>query len=88
PEQCSNVQPFFEHTIVGGQIGNIFCFKAQSPGGTVFKLQDTLDSKFDQIYSSSTDSRVFDIGWSNTPQGNWDHSTAIELCNATFQSGY
>ncbi|WP_419963089.1 glycosyl hydrolase family 28-related protein [Pantoea vagans] len=88
PEQCSNVQPFFENTIVGGQIVNIFCFKAQSTGGTVFKLQDTLDSKFDQIYSSSTYSRVFDIGWSNTPKGNWDHSTAIELCNANFQSGY
>ncbi|MGC1066011.1 glycosyl hydrolase family 28-related protein [Pantoea agglomerans] len=88
PEQCSNTQPFFENTIVGGQIVNIFCFKAQSTGGTVFKLQDTLDSKFDQIYSSNTFSRVFDVGWSNTPKGNWDHSTAIELCNANFQSGY
>ncbi|NYS30148.1 glycosyl hydrolase family 28-related protein [Pantoea sp. WMus005] len=88
PEQCSNKQPFFENTITGGQVVSLYCVKAQSTGGTVFKLQDTLDSKFDQIYTSSTFSRVFDIGWSGAAKGSWDHSTAIELCNANFQSGY
>lgn len=33
PEQCSNVQPFFENTITGGQVVNIYCFKSQSSGG-------------------------------------------------------
>lgn len=88
PEQCSNNQPFFENTCIEGQTVNISCFRAQSTGGTVFKLQDTLDSKFDQIYTTSTFSRVFDVGWSNSPNGVWDHSTAIELSNANFQSGY
>lgn len=88
PEQCSNNQPFFENTCIEGQTVNISCFRAQSTGGTVFKLQDTLDSKFDQIYTTTTFSRIFDVGWSNSPNGVWDHSTAIELSNANFQSGY
>lgn len=84
----SNSQPFFENIIVAGQTVNIYCFRAQYTGGTVFKLQDTLDSKFDQIYTLTTYSRVFDVGWSDTAAGSWDHSTAIELCNANFQYGY
>ncbi|WP_205951324.1 glycosyl hydrolase family 28-related protein [Pantoea stewartii] len=88
PEMCSNTQPFFENICVEGQIVNISCFRGQRSGGTIFKLQDTLDSKFEQIYTNTTYSRVFDIGWSNSPNGVWDHSTAVELCNANFQTGY
>ncbi|WP_414147363.1 amylovoran biosynthesis protein AmsF [Erwinia sp. BNK-24-b] len=84
----NNTQPFFENIITAGQTVNIYCFRAQYTGGTVFKLQDTLDSKFDQIYTVSTYSRVFDVGWSDTASGSWDHSTAIELSNANFQTGY
>ncbi|NIF23486.1 glycosyl hydrolase family 28-related protein [Candidatus Pantoea multigeneris] len=87
-EMCSNVQPFFENTTVGGETVNIDCFRASYTGGTVIKLLDTLDSKFNQIYTLYTYSRIFDIGWSNTVAGNWDHSTAVELCNANFQTGY
>lgn len=85
---CSNQQPFFENTIVGGESVIITGFRAQNNGGTVIKLLDTLDSKFDQIYTSTTYGRVFDIGWSDTAAGVWDHSTAIELSNANFQYGY
>ena len=84
----SNKQPFFENTCIEGETVNIHCFRAQNTGGTVFKLLDTLDSKFDQIYTLYTYSRVFDVGWSNSPRGVWDHSTAIELSNANFQTGY
>lgn len=84
----SNNQPFFENTCIEGETVNIHCFRAQNTGGTVFKLLDTLDSKFDQIYTLYTYSRVFDVGWSNSPNGVWDHSTAIELSNANFQTGY
>jgi hypothetical protein len=87
-EMCSNVQPFFENTCIEGETVNINCFRAQSTGGTVFKLLDTLDSKFEQIYTQNTYSRVFDVGWSNSPNGVWDHSTAIEICNCNFQMGY
>ncbi|MEG3109622.1 glycosyl hydrolase family 28-related protein [Pantoea sp. T14] len=87
-EMCSNVQPFFENTCIEGETVNISCFRAQGTGGTVIKILDTLDSKFDQIYSLNTYSRVFDVGWSNSPNGVWDHSTAIELSNANFQTGY
>ncbi len=82
----SNNQPF--NTCIEGETVNIHCFRAQNTGGTVLKLLDTLDSKFDQIYTLYTYSRVFDVSWSNSPNGVWDHSTAIELSNANFQTGY
>ncbi|MGB9098119.1 amylovoran biosynthesis protein AmsF, partial [Erwinia sp.] len=85
---CTNQQPFFENTMVAGQSVVINRFRAQNNGGTVIKLLDTLDSKFDQIYTLNTFGRVFDIGWSGTAAGVWDHSTAIELTNANFQTGY
>ncbi|WP_336803638.1 amylovoran biosynthesis protein AmsF [Erwinia aphidicola] len=85
---CSNQQPFFENTTVAGEIVLISCFRGQNNGGTIFKLLDTLDSKFDQIYTINTYGRVFDVGWSDTVKGVWDHSTAIELSNANFQYGY
>ncbi len=87
-ELCTNVQPFFENTCIEGSTVNIYCFRAQNSGGTVIKVLDTLDSKFDQIYTLWTYGRVFDIGWSNSPKGKWDHSTAIEICNCNFQTGY
>lgn len=87
-EMCSNTQPFFENTCIEGETVNVTCFRAQNTGGTVFKLLDTLDSKFEQIYTLNTYSRVLDVGWSNSPKGVWDHSTAIEMCNCNFQSGY
>lgn len=88
PSQCTNQQPFFENTIVAGQSVVISRFRAQNNGGTVIKLQDTLDSKFDQIYTITTFGRIFEVGWSGTATGVWDHATAIELTNANFQTGY
>lgn len=88
PSMCTNQQPFFENTMVAGQSVVINRFRAQNNGGTVIKLLDTLDSKFDQIYTLNTFARIFDIGWSGTATGVWDHSTAIELTNANFQTGY
>ncbi|WP_455813139.1 hypothetical protein [Pseudomonas graminis] len=87
-EMCTNQQPFFENIMVAGETVFISCFRVQNNGGTAIKLLDTLDTKFDQIYSINTYARVFDVGWSDTVKGVWDHSTAIELSNANFQSGY
>ncbi|MGE9549814.1 amylovoran biosynthesis protein AmsF [Erwinia amylovora] len=85
---CSNQQPFFQNTTVAGESALIHCFRAQSNGGTVIKLLDTLDTKIDQIYTLNTYARVLEVGWSDTASGSWDHSTAIELSNANFQTGY
>lgn len=84
----SNQQPFFENTITQGDSALIDGFRAQNTGGTVIKLQDTFDTRFNQIYALYTYSRVFDIGWSQSDGQNWDHSTAIELSNANFQNGF
>lgn len=85
---CTNRQPFFENIMVAGETVFISCFRVQNNGGTAIKLLDTLDTKFDQIYTINTYARVFEVGWSDTANGVWDHSTAIELSNANFQSGY
>lgn len=85
---CSNAQPFFENTFAGGESALIDGFLAQNCGGTVIRLQDTLDSRFNQIYTSKTYGRIFEVGWSGLATGVWDHSTAIELTNANFQHSY
>lgn len=87
-DMLSNVQPFFENITTEGEFVRICCFRAQYNGGTVIKLLDTLDTHFDQIYTQNTYARVIDVSWSNSPNGVWDHCTAIELSNANFQYGY
>ncbi|MCX8965725.1 amylovoran biosynthesis protein AmsF [Erwinia psidii] len=87
-DMLSNVQPFFENTTIEGEFVHVHCFRAQYNGGTVIKLLDTLDTRFNQIYTQNTYARVFDVNWSNSPNGVWDHATAIELSNANFQYGY
>lgn len=84
----SNQQPFFQNLTIEGQYINVTCFRAENTGNSVFKFIDTLDTRLDQIYSKNTYSRVFDITWSDSKQGNWDHSTAVELTNSNFQYGY
>ncbi|VTT27872.1 Uncharacterised protein [Klebsiella pneumoniae] len=88
PDMLSNVQPFFENITIEGEFVNIRCFRVQYNGGTAIKLLDTLDTRFDQIYSQYTYARVFEVGWSNSPNGVWDHATAVELSNANFQYGF
>ncbi|CAO97027.1 hypothetical protein [Erwinia tasmaniensis] len=87
-EMCSNQQPFFENITTAGEVVQVSCFRAQNNGGTVFKLLDTFDTCFDRIYTNNTYGRIFDVGWSGSANGVWDHSTAIELSNANFQHGY
>jgi len=84
----SNQQPFFQNITIEGQYINVTCFRAENTGNSVFKFIDTLDTRLDQIYSKNTYSRVFDITWSDSPNGKWDHSTAVELTNSNFQYGY
>lgn len=85
---ASNTQPFLYNECPGGLFARITNFNARDTGNYTFYLLDTLDSKFDQIYSSKTAGPVFQIGWSNRTAGSWDHSTAIELTNANFQYAF
>lgn len=87
-EMRSNNQPFFENICQTGEFCNLFGLRVERNGGTAYRLIDTLDTKIDQFYSGNTFGRVFDVGWSDNKQGNWNHSTAISLQNANFQSGY
>ncbi len=87
-EMVSNQQSFFENITIEGQYVNITCCRVENNGGSAFKLIDTLDTRLDQIYTKNTYGRVFDITWSDSPNGKWDHSTAVELTNSNFQYGF
>lgn len=80
-----NQQGFFHNTCPGGQFFRGACLRFTAVGGTAISLQDTLDCKIDQWYASRCSGDVIKAGWSGQKQGNWDHSTAIELSNFNAQ---
>ncbi|WP_130830746.1 phage tailspike protein [[Erwinia] mediterraneensis] len=80
-----NRQGLFHNTCVGGQFFRGACLRFTRVGGTAISLQDTLDCKIDQWYASRCTGDVIRSGWSNSPKGKWDHSTAIELSNFNAQ---
>lgn len=80
-----NRQGLFRNTCAGGQFFRGACLRFSFVGGTAISLQDTLDCKIDQWYASRCTGDVIQAGWSNAPQGNWNHSTAIELSNFNAQ---
>lgn len=90
-EGCSNKQPFLDNDCPAGSFSRINCFRVQNTGNYGVRLRDTLDSKFDQIYSNNTAGPVLISSWTdplNQWFGKWDHSTAIELTNFNFQSNW
>ncbi|WP_380178900.1 amylovoran biosynthesis protein AmsF [Kalamiella sp. sgz302252] len=86
--ECSNAQPFFENILVAGESILIDTFRAANCGGTVIRLLDMQAAKFNQIYTTNTYGRVFDVGYAGTAAKFWDCPMAIELSNASFLQGY
>ncbi|KAA5933493.1 MULTISPECIES: phage tailspike protein [Pantoea] len=84
-DKSPNQQGFFHNTCPGGQFFRGACLRFTAVGGTAISLQDTLDCKIDQWYASRCSGDVIKSGWSGQKQGNWDHSTAIELSNFNAQ---
>lgn len=81
----SNTQGFIKNLCIGGQFWNVTSFQAERVGGKTFFIKDSLDAKFEQIYSNECWDSVLYSGWTNAVEGNWDHATALELCNCNFQ---
>lgn len=84
-DERANEQGFFDNLCVGGQYFRGACLRFVQVGGTALSLMDTLDCKIDQWYALRCSGDVVKSVWSNTPQGKWDHSTAIELSNFNAQ---
>ncbi|WP_261640226.1 phage tailspike protein [Erwinia mallotivora] len=80
-----NSQGFFRNKCAGGQFFRGACLRFDNIGGTSLHLMDTLDCKIDQWYASKCTGDVIKAVWSGQKQGNWDHSTAIELSNFNAQ---
>jgi hypothetical protein len=88
PTSISNRQIFLHNNETAGQFVNVAQFYATRTGGTVFSLQDTLDTKFENIETNNTFSNFWNITWSYDPIGNWDHSTAVEATNMYITNSY
>ncbi|WNA15941.1 EPS depolymerase [Xanthomonas phage XaC1] len=80
------VQPFFKNTVTRGAFARVHSIRTDYIGGRAFQLIDTLDCKFDQIYSYNGNAAFLWVTWSNLSPGSWDHPTAIEISNFNFNS--
>lgn len=78
------VQPFMVNTVTRGSYIRVKSFVAHDVGGRVFQFKDTLDTKFDQVYSYRGKAAFIWGTWSNENPGSWDHLTAIEISNFNF----
>lgn len=83
-DTASNKQPFMMNQCPGGCFSTIHRFNANNTGSYTFYLLDTLDSTYENIFSSNTAGPIFQIGWSGQTYGAWDHSTSIVLRNCNF----
>jgi hypothetical protein len=83
---AKNNQGFFKNWRSEGQYYDVSCMRMLMVGGRCFDMVDTLDAKFDQIYSSLCWGVVIYSGWSNAVNGAWDHGTALEICNSHFEN--
>lgn len=81
----ANTKGFFNNRAVEGQYIRIHCMLWSYVGGTCVQMVDCLDTHIDQWYASQCTGDVIAATWSNTPKGNWDHVTAIELSNFNAQ---
>lgn len=84
----SNTQRFFQNNESAGEFLNVESFYATRTGGWVFTIFDTLDTKFTDIVTENTYSDLWNISWTNDPQGKWDHSTAVEVNNMYITNSY
>ncbi|MFW3388111.1 hypothetical protein ACN9KM_19225, partial [Kocuria sp. CPCC 205274] len=82
-------QPLFDirHRGSAGYM-NVKCLQINNVGGHGLTWVDAIDSKIDQMYSNVTFARVVNATWSCYQAGAWDHTTAIELTNCNFETGY
>ncbi|AVJ51765.1 structural protein containing EPS-depolymerase domain [Pantoea phage vB_PagS_Vid5] len=80
-----NTQGFFHNWKSEAQYVNVTCCHADSVGGFMFDIMDSLDCEFSQIYSSLCWGDIIRAGWSNAVNGNWDHGTALKLADCNFQ---
>lgn len=81
---AGSVLPFFKNNVSRGSYLRVKCVLANSCGARVFSVQDTIDTKLDQVYSFDSTGAFFYTGWTSQNPGNWDHSTAVELSNFNF----
>jgi hypothetical protein len=80
------VTPFYKNVCTAGQYIRVKSIRCNGNGGLVFDVQDTIDTKFDQIYCSKLSGGFLQSLWSNTQKAGWNHSTAIEISNSNFSS--
>lgn len=89
PLTQTNYQGFFKNVLAGvGQTIQVHGFQSSASGGHVFDVMDLVQSKFDQVYSSTCYGNVWNIGWSGADGTEWDHPRSVEISNVNLQSNY
>lgn len=81
-----SVQPYFVNTVTRGSYVRVHSIRADGLGGRAFQVIDSIDTKFDQVFSYNAKAAFLWVTWSNLSPGAWDHPTAIEITNFMFQS--
>lgn len=82
-----NTKGFYKNIIQAGQFVRVAEVRFLNLGGRGLDMLDTLDCKINQWYASNCSGTVIYAGWSDNPNGKWDHTTAIELSNFNIQHG-
>lgn len=80
----NSTQPFLNNLVTRGAYVHVKCFVFSNNYGVVFQLLDTIDTKFNEIYSFTGYNSFLKVRWSNGNPGVWDHPTAIEISNFNF----
>lgn len=82
---AKNTKGFYKNSLEAGQFIRVSDVRFYNLGGKGLSLLDTLDCKIDQWHARECSDSVIYGTWSDTPQGQWDHMTGIELSNFTLQ---
>ena len=82
-DKDSIVRHFYKNTVAEGAYVRLSVLDIANMGGRCFEMQDTLDAKFDQFYTSNCYDNIFRVLASNIKS--WTHSTAVEISNFNIQ---
>lgn len=83
---ADNQRGFLKNITESGEYVHAVNWRAEYVGGTVFDLLDTLDTKFEEFYSTNCTGTLIKGNYSSNEQGSWDHITAVQLSNFNIQS--
>lgn len=84
-DKAPNTRGFFKNIRKEGQFIHGSYWRAERVGGVLWDIVDTLDTRFEEWYTSHCSGTLFRNRWSDSKTGSWYHTTAVELSNFNIQ---